>query len=197
MHGAGTTGLAESSSLPCATVLRLIRDLLGAPGFLAAVMSRSFYSLVASVGATGPHDFTVRDSSARRARRRSHRIPLPTSVTIAIRPTVEAGCREEDMIPKNGRGIFFALHLDSKGRIEIACKICSSARAFADVFGAAAELCKTKSRTSFGRRVGSVTVFETIRKSSASQGAPQLSPSIKPSFAADGVRIACSAAFRT
>jgi hypothetical protein len=44
-----------------------------------------------SVGASGPHDFAVRVSIARPARRRVHRIPPPTSVTIAKRPSEEAG----------------------------------------------------------------------------------------------------------
>jgi hypothetical protein len=43
--------------------------------------------LDAGVEASGPHDFTVRVSTIRQARRRVHRIPLPTSVTIASRPS--------------------------------------------------------------------------------------------------------------
>jgi hypothetical protein len=59
-QAAVTTGSAETTGIPRAMGFRLIRDLLGAPGFLATVMSRPFYSLIASVGATGPHDFAVR-----------------------------------------------------------------------------------------------------------------------------------------
>ena len=40
-----------------------------------------------SIGGSGPHDFAVRRGRARLARRCVHRIPLPTSVTIAIRPS--------------------------------------------------------------------------------------------------------------
>ena len=40
-----------------------------------------------SVGASGPHDFAVRNSRARLARCRVHRIPHPTFVTIAKRPS--------------------------------------------------------------------------------------------------------------
>ena len=43
--------------------------------------------LSASVGAPGPHDFAVRDIVIRPLRYRVHRIPLPTSVTIAKRPS--------------------------------------------------------------------------------------------------------------
>jgi hypothetical protein len=53
--------------------------------------------LDASVGASGPHDFAVRISAARPRkvfalrRCRVHRIPHPTSVTTAKRPSCEAG----------------------------------------------------------------------------------------------------------
>ena len=40
-----------------------------------------------SVGRPGPHAFAVRLSAARLRRQRVHRIPHPTSVTIAIRPS--------------------------------------------------------------------------------------------------------------
>ena len=43
--------------------------------------------LDASVGASGPHDFTVRVCAVRLRRIRVHRIPLPTSVTTAKRPS--------------------------------------------------------------------------------------------------------------
>ena len=44
--------------------------------------------LDAGVEASGPHDFTVRVSTFRQAHCRVHRIPCPTSVTIAKRPSV-------------------------------------------------------------------------------------------------------------
>src|SRR5215472_14607907 len=47
--------------------------------------------LSASVGAPGPYDFTVRDIVIRLLTRRVHRIPLPTFVTIAKRPSCECG----------------------------------------------------------------------------------------------------------
>ena len=46
-----------------------------------------FRELDASVGASGPHDFAVRLSAIRQERIRVHRIPLPTSVTTAKRPS--------------------------------------------------------------------------------------------------------------
>jgi hypothetical protein len=53
--------------------------------------------LDASVGASGPHDFAVRISTIRLARYspawhcRVHRIPHPTSVTTAKRPSYRGG----------------------------------------------------------------------------------------------------------
>src|ERR1700732_2706574 len=44
--------------------------------------------LDASVEAPGPHDFAVRVSAIRQRRCHVHRIPHPTSVTIAKRPSV-------------------------------------------------------------------------------------------------------------
>src|SRR6516165_11626079 len=54
-----TTGSAGATGLPCTMVLRLIRALLGEPGFLATVISGSLRSLSASIGAPGPHDYIL------------------------------------------------------------------------------------------------------------------------------------------
>jgi hypothetical protein len=43
--------------------------------------AKHHHQLDASVGASGPHDFAVRNGAFRPARRRVHRIPHPTSVT--------------------------------------------------------------------------------------------------------------------
>src|SRR5690242_2678592 len=79
-----TTGPAESSGIPCATVLTLMAYSPRGPGFLAPVIAR----LVTAgdlTSASGGQDHTLlrplqRRSSARdRARRcRVHRIPRPT-----------------------------------------------------------------------------------------------------------------------
>src|ERR1700722_13326665 len=47
--------------------------------------------LDASVGASGPHDFAVRSGAVRQRHHHVHRIPHPTSVTIAIRPSDRDG----------------------------------------------------------------------------------------------------------
>src|SRR5712671_1296675 len=70
-----------------------LRALLGDRALLPPSPAEDFFrQLDASVGASGPHDFTVRKSAARprkdRARRfYVHRIPSPTFVTIASRPS--------------------------------------------------------------------------------------------------------------
>src|ERR1700682_5418153 len=57
------------------------------PGSFATVIGRLLRQLDTSVGVSGPHDFAVRIGIARLARRRVHRIPCPTSVTFAKRPS--------------------------------------------------------------------------------------------------------------
>jgi hypothetical protein len=67
-QAAVTTGVAGSTGIPCAMVLRLIRDLPGVPGFLATVALRVIATkLDTSVGVSGPHDFAVRVRHARHA----------------------------------------------------------------------------------------------------------------------------------
>src|SRR6202023_1843282 len=75
--------------------------------------------LDASVGAPGPHGFAVRlqHHSSRTSVRlscRVHRIPHPTSVTIAIRPSREGGMARscKDDLPDGLSEIFFARGLD-------------------------------------------------------------------------------------
>src|ERR1041385_7094882 len=83
-QAAVTTGLAGSTGIPCAMVLRLIRDLPGGPGLIAPVALEGNRppGLDASVGASGPRDFAVRTFIARLATpaRPSH--PAPTSAAI-------------------------------------------------------------------------------------------------------------------
>ena len=62
---------AGTAGTPCATVLRLMRALLGVPGFRAAVASRETSrekldpSVGFSVGGSGPDDFAVRSKPIR------------------------------------------------------------------------------------------------------------------------------------
>jgi hypothetical protein len=87
--GVSNQGYTASAGIPCTMVLRLIRALPGDRGSYPARLS-------ASVGAPGPHDFAVRDSLIRPRHDgacgyRVHRIPLPTSVTTAKRPSCGNG----------------------------------------------------------------------------------------------------------
>jgi hypothetical protein len=81
-------GSPEQPGIPCAMVLTAYFVLSPAIGLSCHRHQRkTFRKLDASVEASGPHDFAVRVSTFRQARRRVHRIPLPPSVTIAIRPS--------------------------------------------------------------------------------------------------------------
>ena len=64
--------------------------------------------LSASLGAPGPHDFAVRDIVTRLVRYRVHRIPHPTLVTIAKRPSYRRRDAREDGfdLPDGTRGKF-------------------------------------------------------------------------------------------
>ena len=76
--------------------------------------------LDASVEASGPHDFAVRVSTVRQRCLRVHRIPCPTSVTIAIRPS--CGMRRRNYKFDLGlwrSGIFFARGLDRFSRATV------------------------------------------------------------------------------
>src|SRR5207245_2125019 len=81
-----------SPGIPRAMVLTVSFVLSPVTGLVCHRHQRSrLRELDASVGASGPHDFAVRVSAIRQRRRRVHRIPRPTSVTIAKRPSEEAG----------------------------------------------------------------------------------------------------------
>src|ERR1700730_8086508 len=86
-----TTGSPETPSLPCAMALTVSFVLSPVTGLFCHRRLRIAPQLDASVGASGPHDFSVRINAARLRRYRVHRIPRPTSVTIAIRPSYRGG----------------------------------------------------------------------------------------------------------
>jgi hypothetical protein len=81
MQAAGTTGSAETSGIPCAMGLRIIRDLPGERPFLPPSSARSEASvreLGARVAAPGPHDFSVRHATSHlREKRLMVRRPPP------------------------------------------------------------------------------------------------------------------------
>jgi hypothetical protein len=82
-----TTGTSGSSGLPCAMVLRLIRDLPGD----RALLPPSFVDHPTNLApASGRQDHATSPSACNVIRlmtRGVHRIPLPTFVTIAKRPS--------------------------------------------------------------------------------------------------------------
>jgi hypothetical protein len=91
-HEQVTTVTPVSPDIPRAMVLTAYSVLSPVTGLFCHRRLRSYLRrLDASVGASGPHDFAVRSTRIRQRRRRVHRIPPPTSVTIAKRPSEEAG----------------------------------------------------------------------------------------------------------
>jgi len=82
----------KHSGLPCAVVRRLIPCSPWWPGFFATIADGLLRQLDASVGASGPHVFAVRDRVVRPhawstwQRCRVHRIPHQRVVAIMIRP---------------------------------------------------------------------------------------------------------------
>jgi hypothetical protein len=88
-HEVVTTGSPEQPGIPRAMVLTVSFVISPVIGLCCHRRQRNYFrQLDASVEASGPHDFAVRISTFRQACCRVHRIPCPTSVTIAKRPFV-------------------------------------------------------------------------------------------------------------
>ncbi len=82
-----TTGSPDRSGLPCAMVLTACFALSLATGLFCHHRRRKFFrQLDASVGASGPHDFTVRVGTFRQAHHPRPPRPAPRFVTIASSP---------------------------------------------------------------------------------------------------------------
>ena len=82
------TGSAEAVRPSLRSGLRLIARSPRRSGFLVTVAGGKFSrQLDASVEASGPHDFAVRIRAVRQGHFHVHRIPHPTSVTTAKRPS--------------------------------------------------------------------------------------------------------------
>ena len=92
-HAAEPQVQPNTSGLPCAMVLRLIRDLPGDQALLSPSSRIILAKLNASPGAPGPHDFAVRKRSARPSQ-----LPRPSHPRLTCRddrayaPRIEAGC---------------------------------------------------------------------------------------------------------
>jgi hypothetical protein len=75
----------------------------------ATVADEISFTNLTSVGASGPHDFAVRAQCHSSLTCRVHRIPSPTSVTIAKRPFVWAGmARDVEVIWLRSEPEYFA-----------------------------------------------------------------------------------------
>ena len=88
-----TTSTPETPGIPAREwFYGFLRALPGDRAFLSPSSAEiHFRQLDAGVEASGPHDFAVRASAVRQERCRVHRIPCPTSVTIAKRPSQRGG----------------------------------------------------------------------------------------------------------
>ena len=150
MHGEGTTGGGGNIRPSLRNGFTAYTRSPRGPGFLAPVartlLARARIANLTS--ASGGQDHTISPSaeaSAKSARpawyrpagfsggsgtaslvarhRRSHRIPPPTSVTTAKRPSCGGGTGEEKhKLPKNRSKIFFARGLDSRISVELICE---------------------------------------------------------------------------
>ncbi len=124
-QAAVTTGPAGHPAFPARWALRLIRDLPGAPGFLATIPTRSEAStrVDISIGMPGPHDFNVRERPRTRATpasRRSTARGRPTSLVLTTpsqppHPAPRVVTTRTPLLPgRNGADI--AIDLGSESR---------------------------------------------------------------------------------
>jgi len=125
-QAAVTTGKAGATGIPCATVLTAASCSPWCAGLVSHHHPREM-SRESLIPASGDRDHTTSPSaqpvSAKRLcrasaslvswSRRVHRIPRPTFVTIAKRPSIGSGiCEDNHSVLKNGSEIFFTKGLD-------------------------------------------------------------------------------------
>ena len=93
------TGSAEAVRPSLRSGLRLTSSSPRRSGFFVTVIPEKLASqeLDASVEASGPHDFAVRVGAVRQGHFHVHRIPHPTSVTTAKRPSCGHGTAGTDL----------------------------------------------------------------------------------------------------
>jgi hypothetical protein len=73
------------------TVSFVLSSVIGLSCHCRQCNAKHCHQLDASVEVSGPHDFAVRHGAFRLARHNVHRIPYPTFVTIAKRPSFGYG----------------------------------------------------------------------------------------------------------
>jgi hypothetical protein len=129
MHGAGTTGTRRTTRPSLRSGLRLTPcspRCTGLFGHRRPRDAKHHREFSISIGMPGPHGLAVRRIASRlraisASRRDVHRIPRPTFVTIAKRPSFEHGTRAGDTdFGKNESGIFLREGLDRWNRVEAA-----------------------------------------------------------------------------
>jgi hypothetical protein len=95
------------SDFPCAMALRLTSCSPRRTGFVVTVASGSFRKLDASVAASGPHDFTVRNDSVRLSPPSRPPLPAPTSATMANAPLTGRDAEVLGLIWGNRKADYF------------------------------------------------------------------------------------------
>ena len=151
-----TTGTSHQPTFPARMVLTVSFVLSPAIGLFVTVtgaMRKHRRQFDASVEASRPHDFAVRVSCVRLAHARVHRIPRPTFVTIAKRPSFRGrDARIDKAVSSCSRSkLFLQRGLDNPNRLGAAYE-----------FGVLAHCCRScKSRNRYtaaypycGRRDG-------------------------------------------
>jgi hypothetical protein len=122
MQAAGTTGSAETTGIPRATVLTLIScspRCTGLVGHRCPRDAKHHHGRDTSVGVSGPHDFTSAGPRSSHAPKRPSHPRLTCRDDRAQHPSARGGmggvCAR---LPKNERKIFFAEGLDSTDGLE-------------------------------------------------------------------------------
>jgi hypothetical protein len=119
-----TTVTPETPGIPRAMVLTASFVLFPAIGLVVTVVCSFNRQLDASVGTSGPHDFAVCGDGVSSGAKtpdaiRIHRIPHPTFVTIAKRPSGEAGRGElVKMICPTAQAYIFRNHAGRPDQLE-------------------------------------------------------------------------------
>jgi hypothetical protein len=108
-QAAVTTGQPKHAGIPCAMVygLYVISPGSGLSCPRRLCDAKHHHELDASVAAPGPHDFAVRSVLLVAQHRRVHRIPPPTSVTTAKRPSDGGGMQALSAISEKWKEKYF------------------------------------------------------------------------------------------
>jgi hypothetical protein len=127
----GLNGFARPVGLP-----KPPQDLAPATGARTTRLLRTHQCRSSCTPATAHESLRPAITALRTRHRRVHRIPLPTSVTIAIRPSCGGGtARRNHIFLKNRSDLFLPGHLDSRINVELLGKIRFYAHAISGASG--------------------------------------------------------------